>query len=243
LEQANKILEVEDIHTYYGPSYVIQGLSLFLRERESISIIGRNGVGKTTTLRSIIGLTPPKRGSIKVLGHEVRGFPPHKIARMGVAYVPAERHIFPALTVRENLQMAERTVKEDGGDSWTEERIYEEFPILKERAKQDGSTLSGGEQQMLTMARGLMSNPKIMLLDEPSQGLSPVLVAEVGNIIKRCSDLGISIVLVEQNYKMALRLASRHYLMTNKGQITREASAEELIQNPQIVVDHLTIAA
>jgi branched-chain amino acid transport system ATP-binding protein len=171
-KKSENSIELEEIHTYYGRSHIIQGLSLLVKQGEAVSILGRNGVGKTTTLRSIMGLTPPRAGHIKIEGEEVAGWPPHRIASKGIAYVPAERNIFPGLTVEENLKLAERRIPE--GHAWTFDRVYETFPVLKERRKQDGSTLSGGEQQMLAVGRGLMGNPKIMLLDEPSQGLSPI---------------------------------------------------------------------
>ena len=239
-KKTEKIIELEDIHTYYGESHIIQGLSLIVEKGEAVSILGRNGVGKTTTLRSIMGLTPPRIGSIKLEGEEVTGWPPHKIAGKGIAYVPAERNIFPGLTVEENLKLAERPLPEGGG--WTFERVYEYFPVLQERKKQDGSTLSGGEQQMLAIGRGLMGNPRIMLLDEPSQGLSPIMVNAVRDIIRNLLDRhGLTLLLVEQNYRLTLRLAERHYLMGIKGKIEQMATTRELKENEDIIRKHLSV--
>jgi branched-chain amino acid transport system ATP-binding protein len=239
LEKKNSILELEDIHTFYGRSHVIQGLTLYVKEQEAVSIIGRNGVGKTTTLRSIMGLTPPGRGKIRIQGNETTKWPPHKISQTGVAYVPAERDIFPGLNVEDNLLLAERQAK--GEHSWTLNALYEQFPLLKERAKQDGSTLSGGEQQLLAIARALMSNPRIMIIDEPSQGLSPFMVKKIAEVILYCVGCGITLLIVEQNYRLALEIASRHYLMDNKGKINRISSSEELSNNPEIIEKHLSV--
>jgi len=241
LEEKNeRVIEVEDIHTYYGESYVLQGLSLFVGKGEVVSILGRNGVGKTTTLRSIIGLTPPRSGHIRIEGEEITHWPPHKIANKGIAYVPAERHIFPGLNVEENLKLAEKPVAE--GEGWNMERVYNCFPVLKWRRRQDGATLSGGEQQMLAIGRGLMGNPRIMLLDEPSQGLSPILVNTVTQIVKNLLDEhGLTLLLVEQNYRVTLKLAHRHYLMGIKGKIERVATTQELLANEDIIKKHLAV--
>jgi branched-chain amino acid transport system ATP-binding protein len=234
------LLEIKDLHTYYGRSHVIQGLSLTVQPGETVSILGRNGVGKTTTLRSIIGLTPPKSGTIRIQGDDTTHWPPHRIARKGVAYIPAERHIFPGLSVEENLLLAARTSGE--GASWNIDGVFDQFPILRERRKQDGSTLSGGEQQMLAIGRALMSNPRMMLLDEPSQGLSPLLVKMVIEIVLRfCADHGLTLLIVEQNYQMALRVASRHYLMDIKGQISGTATTADLMADPAIIQRHLSV--
>jgi branched-chain amino acid transport system ATP-binding protein len=238
-KKTEKIIELEEVHTYYGESHIIQGLSLFVEKGEAVSILGRNGVGKTTTLRSIIGLTPPRSGNIWIEGEEVVGWPPHRISAKGIAYVPSERHIFPGLTVEENLKLAERPI---GGRGWSLERVYEYFPILKDRRKQDGSTLSGGEQQMLAIGRGLMGNPRIMLLDEPSQGLSPILVNAVRDIIKNLLvEHRLTLLLVEQNFRLTLKLATRHYLMGIKGRVERMATTEELMGNEEIIKKHLAV--
>lgn len=239
-KKTDKIIEVEEIQTYYGASHIIQGLSFYVGRGEAVSILGRNGVGKTTTLRSIVGLTPPRRGSIKLYGEEVKGWPPHRIANKGIAYVPAERNIFPGLTVEENLKIAARPLEQGGG--WTFEAVYEYFPVLRDRKRQDGSTLSGGEQQMLAVARALMGNPRIMLLDEPSQGLSPIMVHAVRDIICNLLDRhGLTLLLVEQNYRLTLRIAQRHYLMGTKGKIEHMATTGELQANEEIIQKHLSV--
>lgn len=240
MEKNKFALELQDIHTYYSESYVIQGLSLFVGYNEVVSLLGRNGVGKTTTLRSIMGLNPPRSGHIWVSGEETTVWPTHKIVRKGVSYVPTERHIFPGLTVQENLELAERTYPDR--NRWTIRRVYEYFPRLEERKKQDGSTLSGGEQQMLAIGRGVMSNPSIMLLDEPSAGLSPILVGIVVGIIKTLHDVEkLSILLIEQNYRMALKLAPRHYLMGNKSKINRIVTTQEMQADEEIIKKHFLL--
>ncbi len=238
---AEKILELEDVHTYYGDSHVIQGLSICVNKGESVSILGRNGVGKTTTLRTIVGLTPPRRGMIRIGGKDTGHWATHKIVKEArVAYVPAERHVFPGLTVKENLRMGEQPP--NGSDPWTLDRVYLYFPILKERELQDGSTLSGGEQQMLVIARALMGNPDILLLDEPSQGLAPIVVAKVSDIVRQlCSHHELTLIVVEQNCRVSYKLAQRHYLMDIKGQIRRTLTNEEWAADEEIVKKHLSI--
>jgi branched-chain amino acid transport system ATP-binding protein len=238
---AQAMIKVEDIHSYYGTSHVIQGLSLEVGEGEAVCILGRNGVGKTTTLRSIVGLTPPRSGSVRIAGQEVRGWPPHRIARLGVAYVPAERHIFPDLTVEENLKVAERPPRE-GTEPWTLERVYELFPVLGERRHSGGTRLSGGEQQMLAIGRALMGNPRVMLLDEPSQGLSPILVSKVAEVVSRLvKEHGLTLLLVEQNFRIALQMATRHYLMGTKSKIQGVVSSQELMENQELIKKHLSV--
>ena len=240
MEKTPKVLEVEDLHTYYGESYVIQGLSLFVEAHEAVSILGRNGVGKTTTLRSVMGLTPPRSGKVTIAGKDTTGWPTHRVSNLGVAYVPAERHIFPGLSVEENLKLAARPGKDS--NTWTLERVYEHFPVLANRTNQDGATLSGGEQQMLAIGRALISNPEIIILDEPSQGLSPLLVDTVTEIVQNfCVKSGITLLVVEQNYRMALKVANRHYLMSTKGKISGVATTRELMGDQQIIHDHLAV--
>jgi len=240
LEKRNKVLEIQDLHAYYGRSHVLQGLSLHVHHHEAVSILGRNGVGKTTTMRSVIGLTPPRSGRVLIHGTDTTNWAVHKIARMGVAYVPAERHIFPGLSVEENLRLSEQRAMDV--EAWTIDRVFEQFPALSERRKQDGSTMSGGEQQMLAIGRALMSNPSIMLLDEPSQGLSPLLVSMVITVVLNlCMKHGLTLLLVEQNYRMALKVASRHYLMGTKGMIKGIATTEELLADGEIITKHLSV--
>ncbi|MBW1731072.1 MAG: ABC transporter ATP-binding protein [Deltaproteobacteria bacterium] len=234
------MLRVEDINTYIGGSHIIQGLSLYVEKGGAVCILGRNGVGKTTTLRSIIGLTPPQSGKIIIEGEDTTRLPPHKIARKGVAYVPAERHIFPELSVEENLILAARPSEKRG--AWTIDRVYEYFPVLSSRRKQEGTTLSGGEQQMLAIGRALMGNPKIMLLDEPSQGLSPLLVKTVVKIVQKLfEEHDLTLLLVEQNFRIALQLAKKHYLMGTKSKIQGVVTSEEILENEEIIHKHLTV--
>ena len=236
----DKILQIDDLHAYYGRSHIIQGLSMYVERLEAVSILGRNGVGKTTTLRSIMGLNPPRRGTIRINGEETTRLPTHKVVRKGIGYVPAERHIFPGVSVEENLVLAAKPSSDK--DAWNMEKVYTHFPVLRARNRQDGSTLSGGEQQMLAIGRALMGNPIIMLLDEPSQGLAPLLVFEVIQpILLFCIQSGLTVLLVEQNYRMALKVASRHYLMGTKGKIAQTATSEELIADSEIIKKHLAV--
>lgn len=236
----DKILQIDDLHAYYGRSHIIQGLSMDVERLEAVSILGRNGVGKTTTLRSIMGLTPPRRGTIRINGEETTRLPTHKVVRKGIGYVPAERHIFPGVSVEENLVLAAKPSSDK--NAWNMDKVYSHFPVLKARNRQDGSTLSGGEQQMLAIGRALMGNPIIMLLDEPSQGLAPLLVFEVIQpILLFCIQSGLSVLLVEQNYRMALKVASRHYLMGTKGKIAQTATSEELMLDSEIIKKHLAV--
>ena len=240
MEKRNKILNIEGIQTYYGVSHIIQGLSMYVEQQEAVSILGRNGVGKTTTLRSIMGLTQPKAGNIYIDGNDTTKWQTHKISQLGVAYVPAERHIFPGLSVEENLRLAAKPGS--GDDAWTFEKVCDHFPVLADRTKQDGSTLSGGEQQMLAIGRALISNPKVIIMDEPSQGLSPLLVQMITDVVlKFCVQSGITMLIVEQNYRMALKVASRHYLMSTRGEIVKIASTKELVDNPDIIESHLSV--
>ncbi len=239
-QKTDRILEIEDLQTYYGRSHIIQGLSMHIKRLEAVSILGRNGVGKTTTLRSIMGLTPARSGSIRIDGRDTTRWPPHRVVRRGIGYVPAERHIFPGLSVEENLKLAEKPSQ--GDDVWNMEKVYTHFPVLKARGRQDGSTLSGGEQQMLAIGRALMGNPILMLLDEPSQGLAPLLVYEVIQpILLVCVEEGLTLLLVEQNYRMALKVASRHYLMGIKGVIGGTATSQELLADGDIIKQHLSV--
>jgi len=232
------MLELKDIHTYYGDSYILQGVSLKVNEGSVVALLGRNGMGKTTTIRSIIGLAPPRRGEIIFKGKNVAGLPPYAIARRGIGLVPQGREIFPSLSVRQNLTMAARSKGADKG--WTLDNIYTRFPILKERAETRGTLLSGGEQQMLCIARALMTNPDSLLLDEPSEGLAPIVVQEVGRIIGEIKKSGLSILLVEQNVSMALALADYAYIIS-KGQIVYESAPDILKANEEIKLEFLGI--
>ncbi len=236
-EKAN-ILDVKEIDTFYGLSHILFKLSLKVDEGEVISILGRNGVGKTTTLKSIMGLTPPKRGSIKFLEKEIRGRKPFHISRMGIGFVPEERIIFPDLSVAENLEIARKPPT--GEFNWTPQEIYQIFPVLSKRKNQKGGTLSGGEQQMLTIARTLMGNPQLLLLDEPSEGLAPLVVKTVYEQLGILKGHGMSILLSEQNSTFALILSDRTYVL-EKGHICWEGEPRELRENPEIMKKYLGV--
>jgi branched-chain amino acid transport system ATP-binding protein len=225
------MLEVKDIHTWYGDSYVLQGVSLEVKDASIVTLLGRNGMGKTTTVRSIMGLTPPRRGSILYNGKEIVGLQPYKIARLGLGLVPQGRMVFPSLSVTENLKMAARTG--DKKDPWTLDKVLAVFPKLAERRKNKGNLLSGGEQQMLTIARALMTNPDLMLFDEPSEGLAPVVVDEVFRVIRELKAGGQSILLVEQDFGMAMSVADHAYIMS-KGTIVYESAPDKLIDNESV---------
>jgi len=216
------MLDVDAVHTYYGDSHVLHGVSLRVGRGEAVAILGRNGAGKTTLIRSVVGFTPPRVGRVLLEGEAVHGWPAHRIARRGLALVPQGRRIFAPLTVRENLLLGAR-----GGGGWTLPRVLELFPRLAERADQAGGTLSGGEQQMLAIGRALLTNGRMLLLDEPSEGLAPIVVREIGEIVRRLRAEDLAILLVEQNYHLALRVADRVYVMS-KGQIVYEGRPADL---------------
>jgi branched-chain amino acid transport system ATP-binding protein len=222
-------LEVDDVHTYYGESHVLRGVSLRVATGEAVAILGRNGAGKTTLIRTIVGFAPPRRGRVLIQEEPLQGAPAYEIARRGVGLVPQGRRIFAPLSVSENLTLGARSV----ANGWTLERVYTAFPRLRERARQGGGTLSGGEQQMLAVARALMTNPRVLLLDEPSEGLAPKGVREIGRALVRLKGEGLSILLVEQNLPLALRVADRVYVMS-KGQIVYHGSPAELGANEDI---------
>lgn len=231
------LLEVREINTFYGISHILFDVSLQIDEGEVACILGRNGVGKTTTLRSIIGLTPPRSGNIAFNGFEIRGKQPFEIARLGIGFVPEDRIIFPDLTVKENLEMG---IKKKDRGRWNLEQVYEMFPLLKERENQVGGTLSGGEQQMLTIARTLMGNPLLLLLDEPSEGLAPLIVKELENQVRRLKKEGMPILLSEQNSSFIMRLSDRAYIL-EKGQVRWEGEVSELKDKPEIMKTYLGI--
>ena len=207
------ILSVEKINTFYGDSHILFDVDLTIAEGEVVSLLGRNGAGKTTTLRSIMGLTPPRAGSVCWLGEEVQRRKPHEIARKGVGFVPEDRRIFSRLSVEENLEIGAFKLERESG--WTLERIYGLFPKLEQLKAHKGNELSGGEQQMLAIARALMGAPRLVLLDEPSEGLAPAIVKDVGEMIGTLQDEGIAVLLVEQNTRFACRLSDRVYIIDN----------------------------
>ncbi|MGC1402088.1 MAG: ABC transporter ATP-binding protein [Thermodesulfobacteriota bacterium] len=231
------ILEVKEIHTYYGTSHILFGISLQVKEGEAVCLLGRNGAGKTTTLKSIIGLTVPKKGSIKFQDKEVVGKPPYTIAQMGVGFVPDDRRIFPDLTVRQNLLLAKR--ERDGG-LWNLDRIYSLFPKIKELDTHMGGHLSGGEQQMLTIARTLMTNPTLLLLDEPGEGLAPMVVRTMGEKLMEIKKLGVTMLICEHNVGLALSLSDRAYVM-DKGTIRYQGTIEELKASEEVRKKYLMV--
>ena len=234
------ILEVEEINTYYETSHILFDVSLSVDRGEIVCLLGRNGAGKTTTMRSIMGLTPPKTGTVRFNGEELRGRPPDYIARKGMGYVPDNRLIFPDLTILENLELGIKIPKNLQGEPWTLEKIYELFPILAERKHQLGGTLSGGEQQMLTVGRTLMGNPELILLDEPVEGLAPLVVKELGRQILKIKKMGQTILFSEQNVNFATLTSDRAYVI-DKGMIQYQGSIEELSANEEIKKKYLMI--
>jgi len=233
------VLEVKEIITRYGQSQVLHGVSLEVGQGEVVALLGRNGVGKTTTFRSIMGLTPPRSGSIRLKGVELGGKKSYEIARLGIGYVPDDRRIFPDLTAEENLEMARRLAKKSGGP-WTLARVYQTFPVLEGVKASKGTTLSGGEQKMLSIGRGLMKNPEILLLDEPSEGLAPLVVRNLLEIILQIQKSGVTLLLADQNIKFCRKVAGRGYIM-EKGLIQYKGAMDEIWQNEEIVRKYLAV--
>ena len=229
------MLDVESIHTYYGDSHVLHGVSLHVGPGEAVALLGRNGAGKTTAIRSIVGFTPPRDGRVVFEGQAIERWPAYRIARRGLALVPQGRRIFAPLSVRENLLLGARA------EGWTLERAFALFPRLREREGQSGGTLSGGEQQMLAIGRALLTNGRLLLLDEPSEGLAPIIVREIGRILQALKAERLSLLLVEQNYHLALRVADRVYVM-NKGQIVYEGTPAGLEADEEIKRRYLGVA-
>ena len=233
------LLAVEDLHAHYGKSHILHGVSLGVDSGEIVCLLGRNGVGKSTTLKTIMGLVEPSRGTVIFKGAPLVGLPPYRVARLGLGYVPEERRIFPTITVRENLLMGVKPgAAGDGG--WTLERVYGFFPRLRERERQRAGTLSGGEQQMLTIGRTLMGNPDLLLVDEPTEGLAPMIVEQVERILGEIHRSGIPVLLVEQSMETALALAQRAYVMS-KGQIVFSGSVRELQDNEAVRKQYLEV--
>ena len=231
------MLALDNINAYYGDSHILHGVSLSVREGEVVCLLGRNGAGKTTTIMTVMGYLHPRAGSISYNGRDIGALPPYAVARLGFGLVPQERGIFPSLTVRENLTVFARQADKGG---WTLQRIFDLFPSLRARERNLGFQLSGGEQQMLSIARALMLNPSLLLLDEPSEGLAPLIVQEIIEVLKRLKGEGLAILLVEQNLRAAFAVADRHHVM-NKGTICFTGSTAELEGNEFVLRNYLSV--
>jgi branched-chain amino acid transport system ATP-binding protein len=232
------VLKLANVHTYYGESHIINGVSFKVAKGSVVALLGRNGMGKTTIIRSIIGFTPPRSGEIRFKGKEISRLPPHRICRMGLALVPQGRRVFPSLSVTENLTIGARPNK--ASSSWSLDKVYSSFPILKERANSKGNLLSGGEQQMLCIARALLTNPDFILMDEPSEGLAPLLIQKVGEIISQLKSDGLTILLTEQNLLLALEVSDYVYIL-RKGEIVYKSTPKELRSNKEAQVMYLGV--
>jgi branched-chain amino acid transport system ATP-binding protein len=231
------MLELENINAYYGDSHILHGVSLSVREGEIVCLLGRNGAGKTTTILTVMGYLQPRPGCIRYRKRDIAGLPPYAVARLGFGFVPQERGIFPSLTVRENLTVFARS---GGKGFWTLQRIFDLFPVLRARERNLGFQLSGGEQQMLSIARALMLNPAMLLLDEPSEGLAPMIVQQIIEVLVRLKQEGLAILLVEQNLRTAFAVGDRHHVM-NKGEICFTGSAAELEGNDFVLRNYLSV--
>jgi branched-chain amino acid transport system ATP-binding protein len=233
------ILEINNIDTYYGQSHVLQGISLSVEKGEVVSLLGRNGVGKTTTLRSIMGLTPPRKGSITFQGEEIAGKKPFEIARLGIGYVPDDRRIFADLTAFENLEIARRMSAKKHGH-WNIDTVCDLFPVLRELGSSKGTHLSGGEQKMLAIGRALMKNPELILLDEPAEGLAPLVVVALCKAIREIRDTGVTVFLADQNVRFCLKTSDRGYII-EKGTIRYQDEMKNILENEEIVKKYLTV--
>jgi branched-chain amino acid transport system ATP-binding protein len=231
------MLEVKDLHAYYGRSHILQGVDLHIEKGEIVSLLGRNGVGRSTTCKAIMGLVPPQ-GSILYQGQEIVGLQPHEIARRGVGFVPEDRWIFPGLTVLQNLQLGEKSGRKKG--RWTIEDVFKLFPPLGERFNVAGALISGGEKQMLTMCRTLMGDPDFIMIDEPTEGLAPLMVAQVKNLIEEVARRGVSVLMVEQKLNIALNISNRLYIMGH-GRIVFEGTPEDLKNNKAVRKEWLEV--
>ena len=226
----DNVLELDDVETCYGQSQVLFGVSLSIAPGEMVTLMGRNGMGKTTTIRSIMGLTPARAGAIRFMGEDIRGLPPYKIAQRGIGLVPEGRQIFPNLNVRENLVAT--AVARDGG-TWTLERVYDLFPRLSERATSMGNQLSGGEQQMLAVGRALMTNPRLLILDEATEGLAPLIRQEIWRCLARLKESGLAVLVIDKNVGALMRVAGRHFLI-ERGKVVWSGGSVELAAAPDV---------
>ena len=236
------MIELENIHAYYGNSHILQGVSLTVLTGKCVALLGRNGAGKTTTIHTIAGLHKLQKGSINFKGKPIQSFTSYQISREGIGLVPQGRRIFPSLTIRENLTMAARKNGKGNDREWGIEEIYELFPVLKDRERNLGTQLSGGQQQMLAIGRALMTNPQFLLMDEPSEGLAPVIIDQVGDIVAKLKQLGLSILIVEQNISLACQVADEILIM-NKGTIVWNGTPEELLENEEIQHKYLGVSS
>jgi len=234
------LLELSHVETYYDESHVLFDLSLAINAGEVVCLLGRNGAGKTTTIRTIVGLTPPRSGRVILRGRDLAGLPPYRVARLGIGFVPEDRRIFPNLTVGENLEVARRPRADGSPGPWSQERIFDLFPVMRERRRQAGGTLSGGEQQMLTIARTLMGNPDLLLLDEPSEGLAPRIVELLGQQLGRLKESGLTIVLAEQNVRFVSGLGDRVYIL-EKGTVRYQGEMAAFLADEQVRQAYLAV--
>jgi branched-chain amino acid transport system ATP-binding protein len=232
------MLQVDQLDAFHGSSHVLQGLSLSVAEGETVALLGRNGVGKTTTLRSIMGLVPPRRGSVRFAGRDIAGEPPDAIARLGMAYVPDDHRVFPTLTVDENLEIARRLSRRQG--YFDRARVVALFPQLGELARAKGVTLSGGEKKMLGIGRALMANPRLVLLDEPSEGLAPLVLAHLVEVLGRIEEQGVTILLADQNLRFCRKVCDRGYIL-EKGRIEFEGAMDHIWKNEEVIAKYLVV--
>lgn len=236
---ADMLVEAKDLHTYYGASHVLRGVNFRVGRGETVGLMGRNGMGKSTLLKSVMGLVKPRGGTVTVMGRDMTCRPPYEIAMLGIAYVPEGRGIFGNLSVTENLKMAARRGANGRGE-WTYDRVLETFPRLKERLGHGGQQLSGGEQQMLTIGRALMTNPDLLILDEATEGLAPLVAREIWRICALIRDSGISSVIVDKNWRHVTQVADRNVILV-KGEVAYEASSAELQAHPEVLERHLGV--
>ncbi|MDX9716351.1 MAG: ABC transporter ATP-binding protein [Thauera sp.] len=236
---SNVLLEAKELHTYYGSSHILHGVDFRIHKGETLGLMGRNGMGKTTLIRSMLGLVKPRHGTVSVRGDVMTGGPTYRIARQGIAYVPEGRGIFPNLSVRENLMMAARPGV-DGQNDWTFDRVMKTFPRLAERINNGGGQLSGGEQQMLTIGRALMTNPDLLILDEATEGLAPLIVREIWRVIREIRDSGIATVIVDKNHAAVTAITDRSMIVV-KGQVVFDGPSSEVSDSPDLIQRHLGV--
>ncbi|MEW6667304.1 MAG: ABC transporter ATP-binding protein [Thermodesulfobacteriota bacterium] len=229
------MLELVDVHSAYGDTYIVRNVSLRIAKRTAVALLGRNGMGKTTCVHTIVGLVPTRKGRIRFKGKDITQLPPYDISRLGLSLVPQGRRIFPSLRVRENLALGVR------GDPRTLDKVYALFPVLMTRANHMGNQLSGGEQQMLAIGRAMVANPDLMLMDEPSEGLAPIIIESIGNVILGLKQEGLSMLLVEQNVPLALKVSDHAYIL-NKGEIVHQCTKTELMENDKIQAEYIGVS-